>query len=473
MKNKQQALKEEQQAFDAMLRDDLPSFVAKVFETLNGGQVFFPSVHIDLVCDHLVRAYRGEITRLNMNLPPRNLKSMCVSIAFVAWALGHDPTLRIICVSYSDELAAKLARDCRAIMMSDWYRRIFPGTRLSRKKSAVGDFETTRGGGRFSTSVGGSLTGRGGDIVIIDDPIKPKDAESDPIRTSVNQWFDNTLYSRLDDKRSGIFILIMQRVHVDDLVAHVQEKEPWEHLCLPAIAEIPERYTMLDGRVFERNVGDVLHPAREPLDVLMNIKATLGSFYFQSQYQQCPVPMSGNLIKWDWFQTFVDPPQGGWIAQSWDTAISEREGADWSVCTTWMVCDKTYYLLDVHRDRMDFPTLKKMVVDLKQLYGARDVLIEDTGAATGLIQQFKLEGPFRPIAIKPEGSKADRMLAQSAVIEAGNVFIPHDEAWLEDFQSELLAFPMGKHDDQVDSMSQFLNWISRPRATIEVLHVLI
>jgi predicted phage terminase large subunit-like protein len=459
----------------ALMRRDLYWFVVRVFMTVDASQPFLPNWHIKLVCDWLMLTVNGNLNRFIVTLPPRNLKSICVSVALPAFILGQDPTARIICVSYSDDLARKFARDCRKVMESKWYRLLFPDTHLSKRRSATNDFETTRGGGRFTTSIGGALTGRGGGYIIIDDPIKPQDALSSAIRASTNQWYDNTLRSRLDNKSNGVVIIAMQRTHIDDLVGHVLEREHWDHISLPAIAERDEVFTIGDGTDVGRMMGEALHPERESLEVLEQTRAFMGEFAFQAQYQQNPVPEGGNLVKWDWFSFYDDAAQfdsqSGRVIQSWDTAISVNETADWSVCTTWIVRGDDYYLIDVFRARLDFPSLKRQIVAYKKAFRADTVLIEDAGAAQGLIQQLKGERMVRPIAIKPERSKADRLAAQSAVIEAGRVHLPRSAPWLDTFHAEMVAFPSGRHDDQVDSVSQFLGWVTRQRPSVTMLHV--
>jgi predicted phage terminase large subunit-like protein len=462
-------------ALDAALRKDLASFIARVFPEVDGSQQYQPGWYVDVMADYLAGVVRGDDRRLIITLPPRHLKSICTSVALVAWILGHDPKARIICVTHSEDLARKLARDCRKVMNSRWYRRLFPGTRLLRHRSAAHDFETTKGGGRLSVSAGGPITGRGAEYIIIDDPIKPRDAMSETKRTGCNQWYDSTVYTRLNNKKTGRIILIMQRLHQDDLVGHVIEKENWRHLCLPAIAEKDERFDLLDGRVVGRNTGEALHPEREPLEILKQAEINLGSFYFQAQYQQAPVPECGNLVKWAWFNMYEELPparnHGDQFVQSWDTAVSANDNADWSVCTTWAIRGKSYYLVDVFRARLEFPFLKRKIVELKNQFNVRDVLIEEAGAAIGLIQLLRDEDRLRPIAIKPQGSKEDRMAAQSAVIEAGNVHVQSTASWLDTFRLELVAFPGGKNDDQVDSLSQFLNWVGGRRGGMKLLRV--
>jgi predicted phage terminase large subunit-like protein len=403
-------------------------------------------------------------------VPPRYLKSICASVAFPAWVLGQDPSRRIVCASYSENLAGKHAGDCRAIMECDWYRRIFPTTRICREKNAELDFATTRQGYRYSTSVAGTLTGRGGNLIIVDDPIKPEEAMSEPRRSAVNEWFDRTLYSRLDNKRRDAIVLIMQRLHVEDLAGYVLGKEPWVHLNLPAIAEAVQKIQIGNDRFHTRSAGEVLHDEREPAAVLERLKVGLGSFNFSAQYQQTPVPPKGGMIKWDWFRRYDCRPSfesGDSIVQSWDTASKASELSDYSVCTTWLVKDKDYYLIDVLREKLGFPELRRRVIDQALQYCASEILIEDKGSGTPLIQDIRLNGgegvPY-PISITPEKDKTTRMNAQSSKIEAGHVHLPNQAVWLDDFRSELLQFPWGRHDDQVDSLSQFLGWIAKPYA---------
>ncbi len=448
---------------EAMLRHDLPSFIHRTVQTVAPAAAYQPNWHIDAIAWYLRQCLDGKIKRLIITVPPRNLKSVCASVAFPAWVLGRDPTRRIICASYANELTAKHARDCRAVLESDWYRRVFPRTRLNPKKSAELDFETTRQGGRYGTSLGGTLTGRGGNYVIVDDPIKPSDAMSGVKRESVKQWFDGTLYSRLDSKKDDVIVIVMQRVHVDDLVGHVLEKDgDWAHLDLPATADTPQSIPVGPNEVHHRKTGDILHPEREPAEVLEQIKADMGSAAFSAQYQQRPVPVEGNLIKWRWLRVYAYPPAhgpDGRVIQSWDTAAKAGELNDYSVCTTWLMKGDDYYLLDVLRQRLEYPHLKKRVIEMARRYGAHSVLIEDKGSGTQLMQDLRFEKTgVRPIAITPDADKVTRMSNQSAHIEAGQVMLPETAPWLDEFKAEVMAFPNGRFDDQVDSLSQFLGW---------------
>jgi hypothetical protein len=231
---------------NAFLRSDLVAFIEKVFETVAPGDRFVPNWHIEAIAHALRRCLEGETTRLAITQPPRSLKSIC-AIAFAAWALGHDPTLTFISISYAQDLAFDHARLFRRVIESDWYQDLFPQMRLS--KATDGEVVTKAGGGRFATTVGGTLTGRGADIIIIDDPMKAEDAASLAARRRVIQWYQGTLSTRLNDKKKGVIILIMQRLHEDDLVGYVLSGGAWSQLCLPAKAVEGEVIELGHGRV--------------------------------------------------------------------------------------------------------------------------------------------------------------------------------------------------------------------------------
>ncbi len=448
---------------EVALRYDLTSFIQRSFQTIVPAADYQHNWHIDAIAWHLQQCFDGQIKRLIITLPTRNLKSICASVAFPAWVLGRDPSRRIICASYANDLTAKHARDCRAVMECAWYRRLFPRTRLNPKKSAELEFETTHQGCRYGTSLGGALTGRGGNFVIVDDPIKPADAMSEVKRESVKQWFDGTLYSRLDSKKDDVIIIVMQRVHVDDLVGHLLGKNAgWIHLDLPAIADAVQAIPIGPDEIYHRQFGEILHPDREPLEILEQTKADMGTLAFSAQYQQRPVAVEGNLVKWKWFRFYAYPPahdDDGRVIQSWDTASKAGELNDYSVCTTWLMKSDDYYLLDVLRERLEYPGLKKRVIEMALRHAAHSVLIEDKGSGTQLIQDLRFEKTgVRPIAITPEADKVTRLSNQSAHIEAGQVFLPESAQWLDEFKLEIMAFPNGRFDDQVDSVSQFLGW---------------
>jgi predicted phage terminase large subunit-like protein len=320
----------------------------------------------------------------------------------------------------------------------------------------------------LATSNGGVLTGRGADIILIDDPLKPEEALSDAQRQAANEWFSHTLYSRLNDKRKGAIVIIMQRLHEDDLVGHVLAQEPWEVVCFPAIAEEDEVHrieTMFGPRTFTRRRGEALHPEREPLDTLDRIRRTIGEYNFAGQYQQSPAPLGGGLVKAEWFKRYGEkdrPESFERVVQSWDTANKATELSDFSVCTTWGITGKNLYLLNVLRKRLEYPALKRAVREQQSLFNADVVLIEDKASGTQLIQELITDGFHSVTRYQPDCDKIMRLNAQTGLIENGFVYIPLTERWLAEYLHELTVFPNGKHDDQVDSTAQFLDWFKKP-----------
>lgn len=452
--------------YKALLRQDFAAFTQRSFLELNSQTPFLNNWHLELIAAKLEQCRSGQIRRLIINIPPRNLKSICASVAFPAWLLGHDPAKRIIAVSYGQDLASALAMQCRTVMASSWYQDLFPGTRLVRPKMAVDEFATTAHGFRMATSVGGVLTGRGADYLILDDPMKPDEAISDTSRNSVNSWYDNTLYSRLDDKQAGCIILIMQRLHLDDLVAHVLRQEHWEVVSLPAVAEVNEVHefeTIYGRQTARRAAGSALHPERESLETLRNLELTLGQYNFAGQYQQSPVPLGGGMVKTAWLKYYEDqecPGEFETILQSWDTASKVTELSDFSVCTTWGIKDKKVYLLAVLRRRLSYRDLKAAAWEQFKSRKPSHVLIEDKSSGTQLIQELIADGLSCVKGIKPLKDKKMRLHAQTGTIENGMLFLPARAAWLADYVHELTSFPFSNFDDQVDSTSQALEWIA-------------
>jgi predicted phage terminase large subunit-like protein len=321
---------------------------------------------------------------------------------------------------------------------------------------------TTARGSRLATSVGGTLTGRGGNLVIIDDPLKPQEAQSQSARDSLKQWYSNTLLSRLDHKTEGSIIVVMQRLHPDDLVGHLLDQEGWRHLNLPAIAEEQTIVRLSATRSFRRQIGGLLHPERESRVALDELTTSMGTMEFSAQYQQAPVPAGGNLIKWSWFKFYDQPPASlpsDKVIISWDTALSSSQLADYSACVVLLVRHQSIFILDVIRARLEYPELKRAVLEnyhrWRRLAPSSALVIEQKGSGLSLIQDLRRDN-IHAIGVTPDGDKIMRMAAQTAPIEAGAVHLPARAPWLEEFKKELLSFPASKHDDQIDALSQAL-----------------
>jgi predicted phage terminase large subunit-like protein len=330
------------------------------------------------------------------------------------------------------------------------------------KRAVENDIYTTKRGYRRWTSVGGSMTGMGGDIFIVDDPIKPIDCRSQVKRDGVNEWFGHTLFPRLDNKETGQIMLVMQRLHIDDPSGYVLRNfEGWEHLCLPAIAEIPQDVETGPGRIHSRQVGEVLNPKRESPETVERTKLEYGPIVFAAHCQQQPIPEGGALLPTEWYRFYTELPERdlrSFIIQSWDCAAKTGFLNSFSVCTTWLLHQGCFYLLHVFRKRMLFSELVAAAESLAAEFKPRYILIEDASSGTSLADVVKVRFPASIRLVKPELNKELRLYEQSLKFQQGRVFFPKEASWLRIFLEELRSFPEGSFSDQVDSMTQALKF---------------
>jgi predicted phage terminase large subunit-like protein len=453
----------------ALLASNLTSFTEFAFGVVRPGILFKPNWHFEAVTHKLSQVASGEVRRLIITLPPRTLKSLCASVALPAWFLGRHPSERVVVVSYSDVLARTHANDFRLLVNHPIYQASFPAMRLARDTDR--EIVTTKRGKRIATSIDGTLTGLGGNLIIIDDPLKLSDAMSEAVRARVIDWYRSTLLSRADDKKTARIVLVMQRVHQDDLAGYLQEQGGFEVLNLPAIAQRNETYFLGDGRTYDRQKGELLHPEQEPADVLAELKREMGPIAFSAQYQQSPIPPGGTIIKRKWLTTYdkIDRQPGDRIIMSWDIALSEAETGDYSAGVVLLRRNEIFYILEVVRGRFPFDALKRKVMEVKQRYGSSTLLIEDSPISHGLIQSLR-EQSINVTKYKPDTDKRARVIAQTDLFAGGSVRLPQRGGWLEDFTAELLAFP-GRHDDQVDALTQGLAWSRQRRGEVSVSYV--
>jgi len=444
---------------------DFKSFLLKTFHTLHHNQEFLDNWHISLISEYLQAVTNGKIKRLIINIPPRSLKSICVNVAWPAWLLANDPSRKIITASYSQALSAKHALDCRQIMNSHWYEENFPDARALRGHNTQSKFATAKNGFRIATSVGGTLTGEGADFLIVDDPLTPMQALSNYFRKRANIWFEQTLTSRLNSQKEGAIIIVMQRLHVKDLTGFLIEKDPenWQLLNIPLIAEKNE-LIQYNNFSYSRKAGEYLHNDRAGSKEIEHLKKALGSYAFAAQYQQNPRPLNGGIIKQSWLKYYDIEPKFETIYQSWDCAIKPSKTNDYTVCTTWGVYNSNYYLIDVLRERLDYPSLKKTIINNALNFKPNAVIVEDKASGQQIIQELTNNG-LNIIKIMPKFDKLTRLIINSNIFESGRVFLPINKNWSVDFFSELLAFPNTNFDDQIDSTTQFLEWIENKKTT--------
>lgn len=449
---------------DAILRFDFLAFTQAAFFELEPDTIFEPSWHHEAIAQLLVES-KEKKTRNYINAPPRSLKSFLVSVAWVAFRLGHEPAHKFICASYSRDLASHLAAQCRKLMESQMYRRVF-NTRLA--KITDDELSTTRGGFRITSSVGATLTGLGADTLIVDDPLNANEAYSETARKNVATWFTGTLMSRLNDKRAGAIFVVSQRLHQDDLIGNLIE-DGWDGLVLPAIAPRDTviqignwRHDWKDGKPLQ---------ARESLDLLEDQKRQIRAAAFAAQYLQDPVPEAGSLLKIDWLKRYELPPvrqPGDVIVLSFDTAVKVTATAAYSVCLVFLVRNNNeYYLIDVWRKKVEFPELCAAVVSLAGKYTPNAILIEDHASGSPLIAQCVRNGMTSIVARRPTTDKKTRMNGETAKLEAGSLILPKSAPWLDEFLEEYRGFPGGKYNDQMDALSQFLNWRTAAEVRVE------
>lgn len=447
-----------------MMRASLSPFVKKVFSTVDPGTLYKHNWHIDLICEYLEACTRREIKRLIINIPPRHLKSIIASVAWPAWVLGNNPSEQFLCTSYSGSLSIQHSVDCRLVMQSLWYRQTFPEIELTGDMNMKSEFKTTKRGHRIATSVGATSIGKGGNFLLIDDPVNPEQALSDTERTKANTYIDQSFMTRINNEDTGVVAMIMQRLNVDDSSGHLIEKGGWEHVVVPMEAEIK---TIIDfGKVqITREIGDLLDSKRMGKEAVAQKKIDLGSYAFAGQYQQRPAPLEGGMIELGWFKRYkTAPTEGKRRIHSWDTAQKEKELNDFTACIDFLETEKGYYILEVFKEKLRYPRLKKKVTGFYDRDNPDAILVEDKSSGSSLIQDLEddEDTKYPVIAIEPCGDKVTRLDTCSPTVEAGNVYLPEKAPWLVDFESDISNFPNIPKKDTIDAFSQFLNWAKKP-----------
>jgi predicted phage terminase large subunit-like protein len=417
--------------------------------------------HLQHLNSKLMDVAAGRIKRLIITEPPRHGKSEFVSKYFPAWYLGLNPDDRVILTSYESGFAASWGRKARDLLLDN--QNLF-GIKINQDSSAVQDWNILkRMGGMNTAGVGGPCTGKGAKLFIIDDPVKnSEEAASETIRDKTWDWFKSTAYTRLEP--DGAIIIIMTRWHDDDLVGRILKEqslggEKWEILNLPAIAE--------ENDDIGRKKGEALWPERYPIKELERIKKAIGEFWFASMYQQRPVPLSGAIIKREWWKYYSTPPDRKSLRRyiwAWDTAVKDGEENDYSVGIYIGETENGYYILDVKREKMEYPDLKRAIEQYYRSSRASVIVVEDKSSGQQIIQEFSrgTKLPIVPTGKDKKGmmpDKVTRALLVTPMIQSGLVYLPENAPWLTEFLDECLKFPKGKHDDQVDALVYALDYL--------------
>lgn len=416
--------------------------------------------HHDAMCEYLEAVYYGQILRLLINVPPRYLKSNICTVAFPTWVWTKQADHRFMMTSHSQSLSTKHSRDRRTLIQSDWYQEGYGGRySLAGSQDTVQEFGNDKRGHMIATSLHGTATGKGCDTLIADDPLDPKKIFNAEQCASENELFDLKFVGRLDNKKTGRIVVVMQRLHQNDLCGHLKE-QGYTQLVLPGEAE--HRHTVVFPRSGETKVmepGEVLHPEREgPVEIAAQKKA-LGAWGFAAQYNQNPTTKGGVIIKRDWIKYYKVLPMGlTGHRQSWDMAFKDTESSSYVVGGLWAKRAGDYYLLDLVRDRMGFSATRMAMIafSAKHPKVIRKV-VEEKANGAAIIDSLKQKlGGI--IAYRPTESKEARLEAVSPLFEAGNVWLPDPSIapWVNDYVNELCGFPFGAHNDQVDMTSQAL-----------------
>lgn len=431
-------------------QDKFLEFVNSMWENFIHGR------HHEIMAEAFERVARGELKRLIINMPPRHTKSEFASYLLPAWFLGKFPTKKVIQTSHTAELATDFGRKVRNLVDSETYKSIFPNVALQSDSKAAGRWNTSHGGTYFAIGVGGAVTGKGADLLIIDDPHSEQEAilaEVNPeIYDKVHEWYSSGPRQRLQP--GGSIVVVMTRWSKRDLTAQVVKSsvqrggEEWEVIELPAI--LPS--------------GNPLWPQFWSLEELTALKEELPVHKWMAQYMQAPTGAEGALIKREWWKEWEHdkPPRCDYIIQSWDTAFNKGTRNDFSACITLGIFhpeDEPHpqiILLDAFKERMEFPELKAKALELYKEYEPDCCIIEAKAAGTPLLQELRSIGiPLQDYTPVRGNDKITRVNAVADLFASGMVWAPQTR-WAEEVIEEFASFPQGEHDDLVDSMTQAL-----------------
>lgn len=459
----------------------LHEFTKQAWHVIEPGTEFVDGWHLQAISEHLEAVTAGDIRNLLINIPPRHMKSIQAAVMWPVWVWIENPSFRWLFASYAGSLSVRDSLKCRRLIESPWFQERW-GHRfqLTGDQNAKTFFENDQYGYRFATSVGASTTGHGGDAIVCDDPHNAMEAQSDVMRESTLEWWDQAMSTRLNNPKTGSKVLVMQRLHEQDLSGHVLRQGGWEHLCLPAEFESNRRIvTSLGWEDPRKKDGELLWPERFGHAEIEQLKVQLGEYGASGQLQQRPSPAEGGIVKRSWFKMLKveDPlPKLSFVLQSYDTAFTEKTTGDPTACSTWGIFNtnegKRVVLLDCWQDHLGYPDLrKKMYEEYKSVYGDKDktvdaVLIEEKGSGISLSQDLRRSGV--PVRTYNPGraDKVTRVHAIAPLLEGGLVYLPESKkrpgnfpAWADQLINQLLVFPNGEHDDLVDTMSQALIYL--------------
>lgn len=483
-----------------LAHSDLLEFTRQSFDIIEPGQEFVDNWHLGVLSEHLMAVSSGEIQNVVFNIPPGCMKSILVSVAWPAWEWAHDKTLRTLSASYGVDLAIRDAAKTRDIITSEWFRERWPDVVIRAGSDQKTKYELTGGGWRLATSVGGRATGEHPDRKIVDDPHNAKQADSDAERESALLWFDRTLSTR-GKSRGARTVVVMQRLHERDVTGHIiADLTGYEHVCIPMEFDGKRRKTFLGPYDPRTKAGELLWPEMFDEQAVTELKQALGSYGTSGQLQQDPVPSESGLLKVEAFRMWpatASPPQLEYVLQSYDCAFTEKTSGDPTACTTWGVFThlgrRNVMLLDAWDEHLGYPALRRRVLDdWSSKYGgdpkprsgppvkARSpdrILVEAKASGQSLLQDLR-QADVPAAAYNPgSADKIARAHQAAPSLELGLFWIPESTknpgqfvTWAQPFVRQLKQFPVGEHDDYVDTFTQAAiylknqGWLELPRA---------
>lgn len=461
----------------------LHHFIQTFWHIVEPAKPFIDGWHIRAICDHLEACKDYQIKKLIICMPPRHAKSLICSVFFPAWLWASEETAsrRFINATYAHELTVRDAIKMRDIVTHYDYKNMFiPTWQLKDDQNQKRRFGNTAGGFRFSTSVGGTMTGEGGDYIIIDDPLSAKLAQSELERAKVLDWWKTTMSTRANDPQKISRILIMQRLHENDLAGELIAEGDWDRLILPAEFDPKSKiisHTGLNWKDPRTKENELLWPQRFNREAIDSLKIDLGSQAANAQLQQNPSPGEGGLFKRFWWKhTDKTPSDIQEIAQFWDTAQKPGLTNDYSVCATWAKTTNSFVRLHLWRGKVGTPELEQLAVSLYEMWKPNTVVIEDKSSGSALIQYLLYNTTLPVIPFMPKFSKVVRATSVTPIVEAGKCLlmplgIVNENGRAIDLDEEFLSehekFPMGAHDDMVDTTSMMGHYFqnrSTPKA---------
>jgi predicted phage terminase large subunit-like protein len=443
----------------------LSEFVKQAWNILDPGQPLIWNWHMDAICNHLEAITNNEINRLLINIPPGTSKSSLVNVYYPAWEWIKKPYLKIISSSHEQGLATRDTRKMRNIISSDWYQNKW-NIELQGDQNQKTYYENEHTGFRQACAVA-SMTGRRGDRIIWDDPHSPEKAYSDAHRETALRVFRETLPTRLINPDSSAIIIVMQRIHEEDISGYILEHDlGYEHLMLPMEFNSSRKcYTSIGFEDPRKKDGELLFLERFSREVVDRDKKAMGARAVAAQFQQEPSPAEGNIININWFNYFdqINPDE---IYQSWDTANKDGEENDYSACITWGIKENEMYILDIFKDKMQYPDLKKAMIQQYEKWKPIQLIIEDKASGQQVLQELRRSTQLPIVAYNPgQRNKTERMFDASLDVESGRVYLKNKAHWLEEFLHEIKLFPNGKYKDTGDAFSMFINWFKSQKVT--------